>query len=69
MRNAYRILVGNFEGKKLLERPRHRYKDNIKVELKTVSFKDVEWIHVAHDLVQWLVLVNGNQLSGGESPV
>jgi len=30
MRGEYRILVGRFEGKRLLGRPRHRWEDNIK---------------------------------------
>jgi hypothetical protein len=34
MRNAYRILVGNLEGKIPLGRPRHRWVDNIKMDLK-----------------------------------
>jgi hypothetical protein len=33
-RNAYRILVGNPEGKRPLGRPRHRWVDNIKIDLK-----------------------------------
>jgi hypothetical protein len=34
MRNAYNILVGIFEGKRPLGRPRHRWEDNIRMELK-----------------------------------
>jgi hypothetical protein len=33
MRNAYNILTGRPEGKRLLEGPRHRWKDNIRMEL------------------------------------
>jgi hypothetical protein len=33
-RNAYRILVGNPEGKRPLGRPRHRWVDNIKMDLR-----------------------------------
>jgi hypothetical protein len=33
-RNAYRILVGNPEGKRPLERPRRRWMDNIKMDLR-----------------------------------
>jgi hypothetical protein len=33
-RNAYRILVGNPEGKRSLERPRRRWVDNIKMDLR-----------------------------------
>jgi hypothetical protein len=34
VRNMYEMLVRKPEGKEPLERPRHRYKDNIKMELK-----------------------------------
>jgi hypothetical protein len=32
VRNVYNILVGKFEGKRLLVRPRHRWKDNLKMD-------------------------------------
>jgi hypothetical protein len=44
MRNVYKILVGKPEGKKPLERPRHRWEDNIKMDLEIV-WEDVDWIH------------------------
>jgi hypothetical protein len=34
-RSAYRILVGRPEGRRTLGRPRHRWEDNIKVDLHT----------------------------------
>jgi hypothetical protein len=36
-RNAYRVLVGEPEGKRALGRPRRRWKDNIKVDLKQMG--------------------------------
>jgi hypothetical protein len=35
-RNAYRILVGKPEGKRLLRRPRRRWVDNIKMDLREI---------------------------------
>jgi hypothetical protein len=35
-RNAYGILVGNPEGKRLLGRPRRRWKDKIKMDLREI---------------------------------
>jgi hypothetical protein len=35
-RNAYRVLVGEREGKRPLGRPRHRWEDNIKVDIKEI---------------------------------
>jgi hypothetical protein len=36
MRNAYKILVGKTEGKRPFRRPRHRWKDNIRLDLREV---------------------------------
>ena len=33
-RGIYRVLVGKFEGKRPLERPRHRWDGNMKMELQ-----------------------------------
>jgi hypothetical protein len=51
-RNAYRLLVGNPEGKRPLERPRRRWVDNIKMDLGEVRWGDVDWIGVASRVVQ-----------------
>jgi hypothetical protein len=40
-RNAYRILMGKFEGKRALERRRRRNKDDIKTNPKGVGLKKV----------------------------
>jgi len=42
MRNAYKILVGKSEGKRLLGRSRRRREDNTKMDLKEVGFQDVD---------------------------
>jgi hypothetical protein len=36
-RNAYRILVGKGEGKRPLGRPRRRWEDNIKMDLREIE--------------------------------
>jgi hypothetical protein len=40
MRNAYKIVVGIFEGKRPLRRSKYRWKDNIKIDLKEVMTVD-----------------------------
>jgi hypothetical protein len=40
-RNAYRLLVGNPEGKRPLGRPRRRWVDNIRIDLGGVGWGDV----------------------------
>jgi hypothetical protein len=57
-RNAYRILVGKPEGKRLLVRPRRRCVDNIKMDLREVGWCGVDWIYVAQDGDQWRAFVN-----------
>jgi hypothetical protein len=56
--NACKILVGNTEGKRLLGRPRHRWVDNIKIDLREREWNGVDWIDVAQDRNQWKALVN-----------
>jgi hypothetical protein len=46
-RNAYRILVGKQEGKRALRRPRHRYVDNIKINLREIAWGGIDWIDLA----------------------
>ena len=46
-RNAYRVLVGNPEGKIPLGRSRRRWEDNIKMDLREVSCDPGEWIDLA----------------------
>jgi hypothetical protein len=37
-RGAYRVLVGKPEGRRPLERPRRRWEDNIKIDLREVGW-------------------------------
>ncbi|KAJ4439968.1 hypothetical protein ANN_08099 [Periplaneta americana] len=56
-RNAYRVLVGRPEGKRPLERPRHRWEDNIKMDLREVGYDDKEWINLVQDRDRWRAYV------------
>jgi hypothetical protein len=58
VRGTYNILVGRPEGRRPLGRPRRRWEDNIKMDLKDVGFGDVDWIHWAQDRDRWRALVN-----------
>ena len=53
IRNAYRVLVGKPEGKRPLGRPRRRWEDNIKMDLREVSDDPGVWIDLAEDRDQW----------------
>ncbi|KAJ4435021.1 hypothetical protein ANN_23594 [Periplaneta americana] len=56
-RNAYRVLVGRPEGKIALGRPRHRWEDNIEMDLREVRYDDRDWINLAQDRDQWRAYV------------
>jgi hypothetical protein len=57
-RNAYGILVKKPEGKKPLGRPRHRWVDHIKIDLRDIGWDGMDWISLAQDRDQWRALVN-----------
>jgi hypothetical protein len=53
-----RVLVRKPEGKRPLERPRRRWEDGIKMDLREIVWGDVEWAHLAQDRVRWRAVVN-----------
>jgi hypothetical protein len=57
-RKAYRILVGKPEGKIPLGRPRRRWVDNIKIDLREIGHDGMYWIDLAQDMYKWRTLVN-----------
>jgi hypothetical protein len=61
-RNAYRILVGKPEGKRPLGRPRRRWVDNIKMDLREIGWDGLDWIDMAQNRNQWRVLVNSDSI-------
>jgi hypothetical protein len=46
MRNAQKRLVRKLEGKRSLRRPRHRWEDDIAIDLRVVVWEVVGWIHL-----------------------
>jgi hypothetical protein len=57
-RGVYRVLMGKPEGERPLGRPRHRWKDTIKMDLWEVGFGGMNWIDLAQDRDRWRALVN-----------
>jgi hypothetical protein len=57
-RGFYRVLVGSPEGKRPLGRPRRKWEDNIKMDLRDIGIDGANWIQLAHDRVQWRAFVN-----------
>jgi hypothetical protein len=56
--DAYRALVGKPEGRRPLGRPRSRWEDNIKMDLREVGWGGLDWIDLAQDRYRWQAVVN-----------
>jgi hypothetical protein len=57
-RNVYRVLVGKPEGKRPLGRPRRRWEDGIRMDLREIGWGGVEWIQLAQVRDRWWAVVN-----------
>jgi hypothetical protein len=57
-RKVYKVLVGKPQGKRPLGRPRHRYENEIRMDLREISCGSVECIHLAQNRYRWRALVN-----------
>ena len=57
-RGVYKVLVGKLEGKRPLGRPRHRWEDNIRMDLQEVGCGCTDWIGLAQDRDRWRTLVS-----------
>jgi hypothetical protein len=57
-RDAYRLLMGKPEGRRPLGRPRRRWVDNIRLDLREIGWGAVDWIGLAQDRNRWRALVN-----------
>jgi hypothetical protein len=58
MRNAYKILVGRPEGKRLLERPKNKWENNIKMDFREIGFEGVDRNYLAQYTDRLGALVN-----------
>jgi hypothetical protein len=57
-RGVYRVLVGRPEGKRPLGRPRRRWEDNIKMDLREIEIDGANLVRLAQDRVLWRACVN-----------
>jgi hypothetical protein len=58
-RHASRVLVGKFEGKRPLGKPRSRCEGNIEMNLQEVGWGSMDWIDLVQDMDKWWAVVNG----------
>ena len=57
-RSAFKILTGKPTGKRLLGRPRHRWGDNIRMDLEEIGINTRNWVDSPQDRDYWRALVN-----------
>jgi hypothetical protein len=55
---GHRVLIRKPEGKKQLERPRHRWENNIKMDLREIRWQGVNWTDMNQDSDWWWALVD-----------
>jgi hypothetical protein len=57
-KNACSVLLGMPQGKRLRRRPRRKWVDNIKIDLRKIGWGGMDWTRLAQDRDQWRALVN-----------
>jgi hypothetical protein len=57
-RNVYRVLMGKPEEKRPLGRPKRRWEDGIRMDLRETGWGSVDWIQLAQDRDRCRALVN-----------
>ena len=57
-RGVHKVLVGKPEGKRPFGRLKHRWEDDIKIDLQEVGCGGVDWIDLAQDRNRWRAVVN-----------
>ena len=57
-RGVHKVLVGKPEGKRPLGRPRHRWENNIKMDLQEVGRDCGDWMELVQDRDRWRALVS-----------
>jgi hypothetical protein len=57
-RGVYKVLVGKPEGRRTLGRPRHRWVDNIRMDLQEVGCGYIDWIVLTQDRDRLWMLVS-----------
>jgi hypothetical protein len=56
--SVYKVLMGKPEGKRPLGRPRRRWENGIRTDLREIGWVSVDWIQLAQDTDRWWVHVN-----------
>jgi hypothetical protein len=57
-RKVYKVFVGKPKGKRPLGRPRYRWEDGIRMDLREIVLGGVDWIGLAQDRDRWRAVVS-----------
>jgi hypothetical protein len=57
-RNVYRVMIGKPERKRPLGRPRRRWEDGIRMDLRETDWGSIDWIQLAQDRDRWRAVVS-----------
>jgi hypothetical protein len=57
-RKVYKVLVGKPEGKRPLGRPRRKWEDGIRMDLREIGLEGVDWIRLVQDRDRWRAIVS-----------
>jgi hypothetical protein len=57
-RKVYEVLAGKPEGKRPLGRPRRRWEDGMRMDLREIGLGGVDWIRLAQDKERWRCVVS-----------
>jgi hypothetical protein len=57
-RKTYKVLVGKPEGKRPFGRPRRRWEDGIRMDLREIGLWGVDWIRLAQNRDRWRAVVS-----------
>jgi hypothetical protein len=58
IKNTCKILVGRPNGRRPLGRMRHKWEDDIKIDVREIWFGGVDWVHLVQDMGWWPALMN-----------
>ena len=56
--SAFKMFTSKPTGKRPLGRPRHRWEDNIRIDLEDIGINGGNWVDSAQDRDYWRALVN-----------
>jgi hypothetical protein len=57
-RKVYKVLVGKPEGRRPLGRPRRRWEDDVRMDLREIGLGGVDWIRLTQERDRWRAVVS-----------